>query len=189
MSNLVTSEQLRQYVERIERLEEEKVDISSDIKLVYAEAKGNGFDAPTIREIIKYRKLSEDQRNEKEALFDIYRAALGMLHDTPLGAAAIKRLTNKPKPEEKLEEPDQTEPEKQVIGEKEIQEARERGIADAKAGKPVTSNPYPANDPRRAVWDEEWCRTSGSDGFDVPDAWKPSKKPKKKDEEDKKDQQ
>lgn len=71
--------QLRSVVERIERLEEEKAAIAADIKEVYAEAKGNGFDTKILRKIVRLRKVDTAERQEEEALMDVYMAALGML--------------------------------------------------------------------------------------------------------------
>jgi uncharacterized protein (UPF0335 family) len=68
---------LRQIVERIERLEEEKKTISADIKEVYAEAKGNGFDTKIIAKVIALRKQDVNERQEQESLLDVYLAALG----------------------------------------------------------------------------------------------------------------
>ena len=80
----ISRDQLRSIVERIERLEEEKAATASDIKEVYAEAKGNGFNTATIRQVIKLRKLDTAERQEQEALLDVYLAALGM---TPIERA------------------------------------------------------------------------------------------------------
>lgn len=77
-SAVISRDQLRSIVERIERLEEEKQAIADDIKEVYAEAKGNGFDTPTIRKVVKLRKQDTAERQEQEALLDVYLAALGM---------------------------------------------------------------------------------------------------------------
>lgn len=77
--NNETSKQLRSYIERIERLEEEKAGIASDIKDVFAEAKGNGFDVKTMRQILKIRKMDASDRAEQEALIELYLHALGML--------------------------------------------------------------------------------------------------------------
>ncbi len=74
----VAGEHLRSYIDRIERLEEEKVGLAADIREIYAEAKGNGFDARTMRRIVSLRKLDQSERNEQEALLDLYRRALGM---------------------------------------------------------------------------------------------------------------
>ncbi len=71
--------QLKALVERIERLEEEKKTIAADIKEVYAEAKGTGFDIKILRKVISLRKKEPEERMEEEALLDVYLAALGMV--------------------------------------------------------------------------------------------------------------
>lgn len=71
-------EQLKSFIERIERLEEEKATIVQDIKDVFAEAKGTGFDVTALREILRIRKQDADQRAEHEAIVDLYLQALGM---------------------------------------------------------------------------------------------------------------
>ena len=75
----VASGQLKAIVERIERLEEEKKEVADQIKEVYAEAKGNGFDTKTLRKIVSLRKKDSEERQEEEALLDLYMSALGML--------------------------------------------------------------------------------------------------------------
>jgi uncharacterized protein (UPF0335 family) len=75
----VTGDQLRSLIERIERLEEEKAALAEDIREVFAEAKGNGFDVKIMRQIIRLRKMETGDRQELEALLDTYKAALGML--------------------------------------------------------------------------------------------------------------
>lgn len=72
----ITADQLRSYIERIERLEEEKATLAADIREVYAEAKGNGFDTKIMRQVIKLRKLEPNDRNEQDALLELYRKAL-----------------------------------------------------------------------------------------------------------------
>ena len=69
---------LRAFIERIERLEEEKKALSDDIKDVYGEAKGNGFDVKIMRKIVSLRKQDRDRRMEEETILDLYLAALGM---------------------------------------------------------------------------------------------------------------
>lgn len=86
-----SNEQIRSIVERVERLEEEKKALSDDIRDVYAEAKGNGFDVKALRSIVRLRKQNAAERAEQEAIIDIYKNALGMLSDLPLGQAAIQR--------------------------------------------------------------------------------------------------
>lgn len=75
----VSSEQLRSIIERIERLEQEKAAIAEDIKEVYAEARGNGYDTKTLRTIVKMRKMDLDDRQEQEQMLDLYLNALGMI--------------------------------------------------------------------------------------------------------------
>ncbi|WP_394374053.1 DUF2312 domain-containing protein [Nitratireductor aquimarinus] len=74
----IAAEQLRSIIERVETLESEKADITEDIKQVFAEAKGNGFDTKTIKKIIALRKLDDAERQEADAMLDSYKAALGL---------------------------------------------------------------------------------------------------------------
>ena len=74
----VAQDQLRAFIERIERMEEEKKAISDDIKEIYAEAKGSGFDTKVLRQIVRIRKQDANERLEQEALLDLYMSALGM---------------------------------------------------------------------------------------------------------------
>ena len=75
----VAAAQLRSIIERIERLEEEKKSLSDDIRDVFAEAKANGFDTKVLRQVIRLRKQDADERQEQEAVLDLYLHALGML--------------------------------------------------------------------------------------------------------------
>lgn len=76
----VSGAQLRQFIERIERLEEEKSNLAQDIREVFAEAKSEGFDAKVMRQILKIRKMDTDERAEQEEILTIYMHALGMMH-------------------------------------------------------------------------------------------------------------
>lgn len=78
----VARDQLRSIVERVERLEEEKKAIADDIRDVFAEAKANGFDVKTLRTVVRMRKIEAAERQEQEAMLDLYLSALGMLPDT-----------------------------------------------------------------------------------------------------------
>lgn len=78
-SQTVAAGQLRAFVERIERLEEDKQAIADDIKEVYAEMKGNGFDTKAVRTIVRLRKKDQAERQEEETILDLYKAALGMV--------------------------------------------------------------------------------------------------------------
>lgn len=77
MDDPVAGDQLKSIVERIERLEEEKKTIADDIKEVYAEAKGNGFDPKILRKVIAIRKRDANERAEEEAILDLYLQAVG----------------------------------------------------------------------------------------------------------------
>jgi uncharacterized protein (UPF0335 family) len=73
-----SAEQLRLFIERIERLEEDRAGVADDIKAVYAEAKGTGFDTKTMRSVIRLRAMEKAARQEQEALLETYKAALGL---------------------------------------------------------------------------------------------------------------
>jgi len=75
----VSAEHLKTIVERIERLEEDKKKIAEDIKEVYAEATGSGFDGKTIRQIVRLRKMDTEDLREQEELLDLYMQALKMI--------------------------------------------------------------------------------------------------------------
>lgn len=75
----IAADQLRSIIERIEKLEEEKAAISADIREVYAEAKGNGYDAKALRQVIKLRKMEMAERQEQELVLETYLRALGMM--------------------------------------------------------------------------------------------------------------
>ena len=87
----INNNQLASIIDRIEALESDKADIANDIKEVYAEAKGNGFDPKIIRKVVALRRVDRDKRDEERALIELYMSALGQLADTPLGKAALKR--------------------------------------------------------------------------------------------------
>jgi uncharacterized protein (UPF0335 family) len=78
MTDSVAPDQLKAFVERIERLEEEKAALAGDIRDVYAEAKANGFDTKVLRKVVALRKRDLAERKEEEAILDLYLQALGM---------------------------------------------------------------------------------------------------------------
>ena len=79
--NNASQKQLRQFVEQIERLDEEKRAIGDDIRDKFAEAKAQGFDVKALRQVIKLRRKSKNERDEEEAILDTYKHALGMAHE------------------------------------------------------------------------------------------------------------
>jgi len=86
----IAGERLKSFIERIERLEEEKRALAEDIKEVYAEAKGTGFDTKIMRQLIRIRKRDQDELDEEETLLDVYKRALGMLPDAASQAQAAE---------------------------------------------------------------------------------------------------
>lgn len=78
MSDIIQADQLRLFIERFERLEEEKKGLADDIRDVYAEAKSQGYDPKIMRQIVKLRRMEKHARDEADALLDTYRAALGL---------------------------------------------------------------------------------------------------------------
>ena len=86
----VAGAQLKSLIERIERLEEEKRALGEDIKEVYAEAKGTGFEPKIMRQIIKIRKMDQDEQDEQESLLDVYKRALGMLPESNVETRAAE---------------------------------------------------------------------------------------------------
>ena len=78
MSDIIQADQLRLLIERIERLEEEKKGIGDDVKDVYGEAKAVGYDTKIMRQIVRLRKMDRNDREEAEALLDMYKTALGL---------------------------------------------------------------------------------------------------------------
>lgn len=185
---------LRSLRDRIVRREEEKKAVADDIKGIYAEAKSLGFDVKALRIVVKREMEDAAQkakRRETEELAELYLANLGMLDGTPLGDATRERMVP-PEPEQR--NPDDgddapppsgdREPARGAFTQEDMDVARERGAADCKGGKRVIDNPFVAGDPRRAAWDEGHCREAGSDGMEIPEAWrrKPNAAPGKGDE-------
>jgi uncharacterized protein (UPF0335 family) len=83
-SQNITGQRLRSFIERVERLEEEKAALSEDIKEVYAEAKGQGFDAKVMRRVVAIRKKDGDAYAEECEILRTYMSAIGMQHELPL---------------------------------------------------------------------------------------------------------
>ena len=88
----VAVDHLRSFIERIERLEEEKANLMNDIKEVYAEAKGTGFDVKTLRHVVRLRKLDASVREEQDFLMDTYKRALNMKQEKKNDTRTYKKL-------------------------------------------------------------------------------------------------
>lgn len=91
--NGIDADSLGEFIERIERLEEEKRGTADDIKEVYAEAKVSGFDPKIMRKIVAMRRISAAERAAEQEIIDLYMAALGEFINTPLGHSAVERAT------------------------------------------------------------------------------------------------
>lgn len=196
------------FVEEYEAILREKAALKLREKSLDRQARQRGFDAPTIKRVVTARLKSAEQieaeqkaRAEKEQLYEIYCASLGMLEGTPLGDAArewlAKGFKRGPEPGRKKKKasgaaaeehrereeaaappaPDTT----KSIGPEEIIATRAAGEAAHRSGVSVLRNPYTAGDPRRAAWDEGWCSAAGSDGMGIPKAYQ-RKKEKKTDD-------
>lgn len=187
---------LRSYAERIVRLKEEIKAFQADIKDIRNEAGAQGYDKKALMLVVA--RMMEDEsdraaRQETAALADVSLASLGMLDGTPLGDAARRRFDPIDDPVDSAVEPDEAadhddggphgvehedaSPPSGAMSEETIAAAREEGSAAAEAGERVFANPYVAGDPRRAAWDEGWCVRKGSDGMEIPDAFRRKKKP------------
>lgn len=90
--NSIVGERLRSITERIERCLEQRDEISGDIREIYAEAKGAGYDTKVLRQAIRRRRMDPADRQEQDALLEVYEQALGQLRDTPLGQAAVEKV-------------------------------------------------------------------------------------------------
>lgn len=189
MSDGVAAERLKGFVERLEKLGEEKQEIADQISDVKKEAKGEGFDLKVLNAILRERKMHAAERQEFQALLDIYRAALGMLDGTPLGDFARHRLMGETKPakptnghadgddaqtdvEDFATPTAEAEPAKPNV---DLPAARKAGEKAAKKGQSIVDNPHAYGDPHRAAWDEGYCSAVGHDGMEIPEAWRRAK--------------
>lgn len=165
------------FIERWERLDEEKRGLQELLRDLKAEAKAFGFDVKMIGRMVAERRMSPDQRREEQALAEVYRAGCGLLDGTPLGDAARRRLMGEPPATEAAAEPAEAAERNEAANGAGVEEAHAEGAKAQRAGVRIIDNPYVAGDPRRAAWDEGFCSASGSDGMDIPEAWR--RKPKK----------
>ena len=175
------SDRLLRFVERMEAVEGRKRALMAELGFIKKEAKLAGFDLRVIGQMMRERQVDPEERRTYLALCELYRASLGMLDGTPLGEAARRRLLppEPPKaddgPDQLPFDPDAEDGPKPVVSAPsadDVKAARAEGQDAAASGKPVTANPYAFDDARRAAWDEGWCAAAGSDGMDIPDAWR-----------------
>lgn len=185
------SERLVRLVQALEHLAQVKADAAERLTEAFEAAQTKGFDTTTLKVVLKLRKLSPGQRQERRALEAIYMAALGMLEGEALPEAARRRLdgqATKPAPapaptppadgKSAAAEPRPSDPPapsriepQPPLPLKTADEARAEGAEAATAGKRIYDNPYPAGDPCRAAWDEGWCAARKSHGMEPPAAY------------------
>lgn len=178
------------HVQELERLEEEKRQAAEALRDGFDAAKSAGFDPATLKVVLKLRKMTPEQRQERRALEAIYLAALGMLEGDALPDAARRRLDEDKRPPQApgngkddqapAAEPKAAAPPPQPqLPLKDPEEARQEGRDAAAAGKRIYDNPFAAGDPCRAAWDEGWCEQQKSHGMDPPAAFQRRKPPEK----------
>lgn len=209
--NTISGQKLQAFVERIERIREQKKQLAEDEKLVFAELKAEGFTPARVRDVLKRRAAKPADIEEAEAQLDMYLHALGMATETPLfravgnmsvdlaardeviaafkqlvpiegeiivkigaqpvrlwrdknGEAQAEDVIERPKPASKPasalpERPQRDMPDVDVAG------AKELGRQAYLENQPITSNPFPWDDKRRAEFDAGWREASGTDGM------------------------
>jgi uncharacterized protein (UPF0335 family) len=136
---MIDRDALNRYVSRVLRLHEERAALNADISSVYEEAKNAGFVTKIVRQIVREQQMEADERESHYALLDSYRAALGMLADTPLGAAAMRQAerTTAPRPKPFAEQPitrGRGRPRKDKAGDAMTRAREHLGIDEAPAG-------------------------------------------------------
>lgn len=177
-------------IDDLEELLAERAEIDAQIAARKKKAKEDGFSISVINTVLKRRKLTPEKRDEIDALVNITEAALGMLGGKPLNEAALRRLAKEEEEARQMplfddddaaggEANETPRPAPEPVAQDSEDEARAKGAAAAQAGQKVTDNPYPPRSVQRAAWDEAWCQSAGSDGMEIPEAFKPTPKPKK----------
>lgn len=199
---IAPTRELRAIVDRIVNLQKEKreaiKEFDGQITDAFEAAERKNYDIPALKLAIRRRHESASARQtrmETEELADIYSAAIGDLFGRPLDDLTRRRIDERKREQDEKATPSDAPPiggddapQTPTAAESEppagptetIEQAHDRGKADHKAGKRIIDNPYHSSDPKRAAWDEGWCEEDGSDGMDIPAAWR--RKPKAEDE-------
>lgn len=193
-------DELRLLIERAQRLRAEQKELKLDEKDVYLEAHGRGFDKKAVQRLVAWLEKDPDKRREAAAIDELYRSAIGVgdgsLSDMAREFVSERRKANDDPQSDAFQSPPDggakgpiSEDFGEDLSDKPLTEddARRLGAEAAKAGRPVTANPFKAGDERRAAWDEAWCGALGSDGMDIPPELRPTPKPKKGDDKPKGD--
>lgn len=180
---MANANRMQSIVDELEAFDREINELKSQRAARVKELKGEGFPMKQVELAIKRRKRDRALVDEDDALLDIIERSLDGEDPRELGPAALKRLAKAAGEHPSLFGDDEIEsaapaPEAdQPIDT--LDEAKAKGAAAAQSGVPVTANPYPPRTPQRAAWDSAWCQAAGNDGMELPDAWKPTPKPKK----------
>lgn len=185
--NMGAAQELKSIVERIVALQIEKKgaikEYDDEIDDVYSEAEGKGYDKKALKIAVRRRHESAEQRAarlEVEALADVYAAAIGDLAGKPLDDLTRRRIDEQMRRQRGDEQPPEQSAQQDLPEEATTpaappetpEEAREKGKQARKDGVRIVDNPYHSSSPLRAMWDEGWCDEDGSDGMDIPAAWK-----------------
>lgn len=200
--NMGAAQELKNIVERIVALQIEKKgaikDYEDDIDEVYAEAEGKGYDKKALKIAVRRRHESAEQRAQRletEAMADLYAAAIGDLAGKPLDDMTRRRIDEQMRRQQGEQTPEPPKAQQDLPQEattpaeppETAEQAHDKGKQARKDGARIVDNPYHSASPLRAAWDEGWCEEDGSDGMEVPAAWKRAKpeEDKKPDDPDK----
>lgn len=189
-------ERLVHLVQKLERLDAAKQAAAEALRSAFEDAKALGWDPGTLKAVLRLRKLTPAEREERRALEAIYLAALGMLEGDPLPDEARRRLDEQERPPgpapapaagakrqagrkagPEAPPPPPSPPPQMAMALKDPEEARQEGRDAAAAGKRIYDNPFPAGDSCRAAWDEGWCEQKKSHGMETPAAYQRRTKP------------
>jgi uncharacterized protein (UPF0335 family) len=195
--NRGAAQELKDIVERIVALQIEKKgamkEYDEDIDDIYTEADGKGYDIKALKLAVRRRHESAEaraKRLETEALADLYAAAIGDLSGKPLDELTRRRIDEQMRKQQGEQEPAE-ESAQQDLPEAATEpaeppetpeQAKDKGKQARKDGKRIVDNPYHSSSPLRAMWDEGWCEEDGSDGMEIPEAWRRTKPPEEKGE-------
>lgn len=193
--NIGAAQELKSLVDRIVALEIERkladTEFKSDIEDVYLEADGKGYDKKALKLAVRRRHESPEaraKRHETEAIAELYSAAIGDLSGKPLDDLTRRRIDEEMQRQQQAgtPQPDANSPElpqeatQPAVPPETPEQARDKGKQARKDGVRIVDNPYHSSSPLRAMWDEGWCDEDGSDGMEVPAAWKRAKPDDKK---------
>lgn len=190
--NMGAAQDLKNLVERIVALQIEKKgaikEYDEDIDDIYVEAEGKGYDKKALKIAVRRRHESAEQRAlrlETEVLADMYAAAIGDLAGKPLDDLTRRRIDEQMRkhrgeevpPEQSAQQDLPQEATEPAAPPETHEQAKDKGKQARKDGQRIVENPYHSSSPLRAAWDEGWCEEDGSDGMEIPAAWRREKPP------------